>query len=164
MKRWLWKAACLALVALGAGAHAQQPDMNAPTLVVLYDRILAMNDGSEVAQAVAIRDRKVLAVGDNAAIRSMAGTTTCTVDLGGKTVVAELIDTYTHFKAAGLADCVVNMSRAKTVAEATLTEATLAEALEAIKQSAAKKKPSDWIVAGARHPPSQLAEKRYVRA
>ena len=63
-----------------------------------------------------------------------------------------MIDTHAHFKAAGLADYVVNMSRAKTVAEA----------LEAIKQFAAKKKPGEWIVGGAWHPPSQLAEKRYL--
>jgi predicted amidohydrolase YtcJ len=63
-----------------------------------------------------------------------------------------LIDTHAHFKAAGLADYVVNMSRAKTVAEA----------LEAIKAFAARKKPGEWIVGGAWHPPSQLAEKRYL--
>src|SRR6202012_6167134 len=101
---------------------------------------------------VAIRDGKVLAVGDNAAIRSMAGTTTRTTDLGGKTVVPGLIDTHAHFKAAGLAEYVVNMSRAKTVAEA----------LDAIKAFAAKKKPGEWIIGGAWHPPSQLAEKRYL--
>jgi predicted amidohydrolase YtcJ len=151
MLRWLWKA-CFALLVLGTAAHAQQPDVNAPTLVLLNGKILTMNDQSQVAQAAAIRDGKILAVGDNAAIRSMAGTTTRTIDLGGKTVVPGLIDTHAHFKAAGLADYVVNMSRAKTVAEA----------LEAIKQFAAKKKPGEWIIGGAWHPPSQLAEKRYL--
>jgi predicted amidohydrolase YtcJ len=151
MLRWLWKA-CFALFVLGTAAHAQQPDVNAPTLVLLNGKILTMNDQSQVVQAVAIRDGKILAVGDNAAIRSMAGTTTRTIDLGGKTVVPGLIDTHAHFKAAGLADYVVNMSRAKTVAEA----------LEAIKQFAAKKKPGEWIIGGAWHPPSQLAEKRYL--
>ena len=38
----------------------------------------------------------------------------------------------------------MNMSRAKTVAEA----------LEAIKTFAAKKKPGEWIIGGAWHPPS----------
>jgi predicted amidohydrolase YtcJ len=147
----LWKAS-LALFILGAAAHAQQPDLNAPTLVLLNGKILTMNDQSQTAQAVAIRDGRIMAVGDTTAIRSMAGTRTRTIDLGGKTVVPGLIDTHAHFKAAGLADYVVNMSRAKTVAEA----------LEAIKQFAAKKKPGEWIIGGAWHPPSQLAEKRYL--
>src|ERR1700753_434432 len=151
MLRWLWKA-CFALFVLGTAAHAQQPDVNAPTFVLLNGKILTMNDQSQVVQAVAIRDGKILAVGDNASIRSMAGTRTRTVDLDGKTVVPGLIDTHAHFKAAGLADYVVNMSRAKTVAEA----------LEAIRQFAAKKKPGEWIIGGAWHPPSQLAEKRYL--
>jgi predicted amidohydrolase YtcJ len=151
MPRWLWKA-CFALFVLGTAAYAQQPDANAPTLVLLNGKILTMNDQSLVVQAVAIRDGKILAVGDDATIRSMAGTATRTIDLGGKTVVPGLIDTHAHFKAAGLADYVVNMSRAKTIAEA----------LEAIKQFAAKKKPGEWIIGGAWHPPSQLAEKRYL--
>src|SRR6185437_13701105 len=95
---------------------------------------------------------KLLAIGDSTTIRSMSGSATRTIDLAGKTVVPGLIDTHAHFKAAGLADYVVNMSRAKTIAEA----------LEAIKQFAARKQPGDWIIGSAWHPPSQLAEKRYL--
>jgi predicted amidohydrolase YtcJ len=151
MSGWFWKAG-VALFALGMAAHAQQSDVNAPTLVLLNGKILTMNDQSQVVQAIAIRDGKILAVGDNAGIRAMAGTVTRAIDLAGKTVVPGLIDTHAHFKAAGMADYVVNMSRAKTVAEA----------LDAIKQFAAKKQPGDWIIGGAWHPPSQLAEKRYL--
>jgi predicted amidohydrolase YtcJ len=151
MSGWFWKAG-VALFALGMAAHAQQSDVNAPTLVLVNGKILTMNDQSQVVQAIAIRDGKILAVGDNAGIRAMAGTVTRAIDLAGKTVVPGLIDTHAHFKAAGMADYVVNMSRAKTVAEA----------LEAIKQFAAKKQPGDWIIGGAWHPPSQLAEKRYL--
>src|ERR1700761_5506698 len=151
MSGWLRKGG-LALFVLGAAAYAQQADMNAPTLVLVNGKILTMDGQSRTAEAVAIRDGKFLAIGDSPTIRSMAGNGTRTIDLAGKTVVPGLIDTHAHFKAAGLADYVVNMSRAKTVAEA----------LEAIKQFAAKKKPGEWIIGGAWHPPSQLAEKRYL--
>ena len=40
-------------------------DLNAPTLVLLNGKILTMNDQSQVVQAVAIRDGKILAAGDN---------------------------------------------------------------------------------------------------
>jgi len=142
----------LALLVGDAAANAQQTDLNAPTLVLLNGKILTMDGQSRIVEAVAIRDGKFLAVGDSATIRSMAASGTRAIDLAGNTVVPGLIDTHAHFKAAGMSDYVVNMSRARTVADA----------LEAIRQFAAKRKPGDWIIGSAWHPPSQLAEKRYL--
>jgi predicted amidohydrolase YtcJ len=134
-------------------AAAQQVDLNAPELVLINGKILTMDGRSTVAEALAIRDGKILATGSSASIKSLAGaTTTRVLDLGGKTVVPGLIDTHAHFKAAGLSEYVVNMSRAKNVVEA----------LDAIRAFAASKKPGEWIVGSAWHPPSQLAEKRYL--
>jgi len=146
------------LVILGFGlclaspTHAQQADSSSPDLVLINGKILTMDDKSSVVEAVAILDGKLLATGSNARVKSMAGTRTRVLDLAGKTVVPGLIDTHAHFKAAGLSEYVVTMGRAKTVAEA----------LDAIKTFTAKKKPGEWIVGGAWHPPSQLAEKRYL--
>ena len=146
------------LVLLGFGlclaspTYAQQADLGSPDLVLINGKILTMDDKSSVVEAVAILDGKLLATGSNARVKSMAGTRTRVLDLAGKTVVPGLIDTHAHFKAAGLSEYVVTMGRAKTVAEA----------LDAIKTFTAKKKPGEWIVGGAWHPPSQLAEKRYL--
>ena len=148
----------LAVVATGiwfagaAGAVAQQADFNVPDLVLINAKILTLDEQSSVVEAVAVRDGKILATGTSASIKSLAGARTRVLDVSGKTVIPGLIDTHAHFKAAGLADYVVNMSRAKTVAEA----------LGAIKAFAARRKPGEWIVGGAWHPPSQLAEKRYL--
>ena len=149
-----------ALAVVGAGmwfagaapAAAQQGDFNAPDLVLINGKVLTLDERSTVTEAVAVRDGKILATGSSASIKPLAGARTRVLDLSGKTVIPGLIDTHAHFKAAGLAEYVVNMSRAKTVAEA----------LEAIKAFAAKKQPGEWIVGGAWHPPSQLAEKRYL--
>lgn len=146
------------LVLLGFGlclaspTYAQQADLGSPDLVLINGKILTMDDKSSVVEAVAILDGKLLATGSNARVKSMAGTRTRVLDLAGKTVVPGLIDTHAHFKAAGLSEYVVTMGRAKTVAEA----------LDAIKTFTAKMKPGEWIVGGAWHPPSQLAEKRYL--
>ncbi|MHB0769041.1 amidohydrolase [Bradyrhizobium sp. 5.13L] len=148
----------LTLLILGVGiagashAIAQQVELSPPELVMINGKVLTMDPGSSVVEAVAVRDGKVLASGSTAAIKALAGARTRIIDLAGKTVVPGMIDTHAHFKAAGLSDYVVNMGRAKTVAEA----------LEAIKAFAAKKKPGEWIVGGAWHPPSQLVEKRYL--
>src|SRR5882672_943377 len=149
-----------ALSVLGVGVYlagatyaaAQQTDLNSPDLVLINGKILTMDASSSIAEAIAVRDGKILAVGSSASIKALIGTQTRVFDVTGKTVVPGLIDTHAHFKAAGMADYVVNMSRAKTVAEA----------LDAIKAFAAKKKPGEWIVGGPWHPPSQLAEKRYL--
>jgi predicted amidohydrolase YtcJ len=140
------------LVGAACAAAQQQADQNSPDLVLINGKVLTMDAGSSVAEAIAIRDGKILAVGSGASIETLIGTQTRVFDVAGKTVVPGLIDTHAHFKAAGMADYVVNMSRAKTVAEA----------LDAIKAFAAKKKPGEWIVGGPWHPPSQLAEKRYL--
>src|SRR5947208_8948016 len=146
------------LALLGAGlclastTYAQQPDLSSPDLVLINGKVLTMDDRSSVVEALAVLDGKILATGTNASVKSIIGTRTSVIDLAGKTVVPGLIDTHAHFKAAGLSDYVVSMNRAKTVAEA----------LDAIKTFAAKKNPGEWIVGGAWHPPSQLAEKRYL--
>jgi len=138
--------------ALSEHAAAQQADLNSPDLVLVGGRILTMDSRSSVAEALAVRDGKILAVGSDAAVRPMAGPQTRVIDLAGKTVVPGLIDTHAHFGAAGLGDYVVNLGPAKSVAGA----------LELLKAFVARKKPGEWIITGGWHPPSQLAEKRYL--
>ena len=138
--------------ALSEHAAAQQADLNSPDLVLVGGRILTMDSRSSVAEALAVRDGRILAVGSDAAVRPMAGPQTRIIDLAGKTVVPGLIDTHAHFGAAGLGDYVVNLGPAKSVAGA----------LELLKAFVARKKPGEWIITGGWHPPSQLAEKRYL--
>ena len=135
-----------------ANAEAQQPELNAPDLVLVNGKVLTLDDRSTVTEAVAVADGKIIATGTSASIKALADARTRVLDVSGKTVIPGLIDTHAHFKAAGLGDYVVSLGRAKTVADA----------LEAIKSFATKKKPGEWIVGGAWHPPSQLAEKRYL--
>jgi predicted amidohydrolase YtcJ len=151
-----WAGALVIGIMLGSaaapGAYAQHADATAPDLLLVGGKILTMDAAATVAEALAVRDGRILAVGTDAALRPLAGPKTRIIDLAGRSVVPGLIDTHAHFKAAGLADYVVNLSRAKTVAEA----------LDAVRVFAASKKPGEWIIGGAWHPPSQLAEKRYL--
>ena len=150
-------AKCLIAGAIAIGASvlpavAQQSDPNAPQVVLTGGKILTLDGQSTIAQALAIRDGKILAVGSDAAIKPLAGLQTRVIDLAGKSVVPGLIDTHAHFKAAGLGDYVVNLGGAKDVAGA----------LDLIRAFVAKKQPGAWITTGGWHPPSQLAEKRYL--
>jgi predicted amidohydrolase YtcJ len=150
-------AKCLIAGAIAIGASvlpavAQQSNPNAPQVVLTGGKILTLDGQSTIAQALAIRDGKILAVGSDAAIKPLAGPQTRVIDLAGKSVVPGLIDTHAHFKAAGLGDYVVNLGGAKDVAGA----------LDLIRAFVAKKQPGAWITTGGWHPPSQLAEKRYL--
>ena len=126
--------------------------LRSPELVLINGKVLTMDGQSSVVEALAVLDGKILATGSNASIKSIIIPRTRVLDVAGKTVVPGLIETHAHFKAAGLSEYVVIMNRAKTVVEA----------LDAIKAFAAKKKPGEWIVGSGWHPPSQLAEKRYL--
>jgi predicted amidohydrolase YtcJ len=144
--------AALAIVLNAGCGVVPQASAPAPDTILHGGKVVTLDQRSSVAQAVAVRDGRFLAVGGDAEVRKLAGPATRMIDLGGRTVIPGLNDTHTHFRAAGLALYTVNLRSAKTVDEA----------LAAIRAFTAKKKPGEWIVGGAWHPPSQLAEKRYL--
>jgi predicted amidohydrolase YtcJ len=82
----------VAVLAASAGAAAQAPD------AVLHNgRILTVDERFGVAEAVAIRGERIVAVGAAADLLMMKGESTKLVDLGGKTVIPGLIDNHAHF-------------------------------------------------------------------
>jgi len=89
----------LTIIALGltGRAAAQTPGIPAellayPTLVLLNGQVLTVDPQFTVAEAVAVRDGRILAVGSTAAIRRLAGPQTRVVDLAGRSVVPGFID------------------------------------------------------------------------
>ncbi len=114
----LLTAGFVASSAMAQSALAQQPDANAPQLVLTGGKILTMDGRATVAEALAVRDGKILAVGGDATIKPMAGPQTRIIELAGTTVVPGLIDTHAHFKAAGLGDYVVNLGASQNIAGA----------------------------------------------
>lgn len=76
-----------------APADTPPPELLAyPNLVLLNGRILTVDSAFTVAEAVAVRDGRVLAVGSNAEIKRLIGPATRAIDLGGKSVVPGFID------------------------------------------------------------------------
>src|SRR5665213_3048997 len=88
------------IVFLGANVAllAQQP---APDLIFSNGKIITVDERFTIAQSVAIRAERIVAVGSNQEIARLAGPNTRTIDLKGKSVIPGLIDNHLHLLRAG---------------------------------------------------------------
>ena len=126
-------------------AHAQKAD-----LIVTNAKIVTLDATSGIAQALAVREGRIVAVGNNDAMEALVGPATRRVDVGGRTVIPGLIDSHIHAVRAGLTYATeVNWIGAKTIAEA----------MERLRQ-AVKARPSSWIIVAGGWSELQFAEKR----
>ena len=88
------------------------------TLVLTNGRIYTVNPHQPTATAVAIRDGKILAVGDDQAMRALLGKNGEWVDLGGRCVTPGLVDAHVHFQGYALSLQRVNLAGTATLDEA----------------------------------------------
>lgn len=89
------------VLALGGCVGAGEPVHEKADLIYRNATILTMNSDQPVAQAVAIRDGRILAVGSSAQVDRHAGAATRIVDLEGRTMIPGLYDAHSHFTFAG---------------------------------------------------------------
>src|SRR3954447_18934053 len=130
---------------LATSALAQPAD-----LVLRGGRVITVDKDWRVAQAVAIRDGRFLAVGDDPAIAPHIGPNTQVIELAGKTVVPGLIDTHLHQLFAALNGPAVQLLGAKSVADVQA----------AIGERAARTEPGKWVIASSGWHESILEEGR----
>jgi predicted amidohydrolase YtcJ len=79
-----------------ASARANVQQHPIPDAIFVNGHILTLDDSSNVVQAVAVQDGKILATGDDADIRTLADESTKVIDLGGKTVMPGMVDSHSH--------------------------------------------------------------------
>jgi predicted amidohydrolase YtcJ len=86
-------AATVTVLARPAAAQPVPSELIAyPDLVLFNGQVLTVDRQFTIAEAVAVRDGRVLAVGSNTDIRRLAGPSTRTIDLAGRSVVPGFID------------------------------------------------------------------------
>lgn len=84
-------------VLVASGCRAAPP-AEAADVIYTGGHIVTVNPTQPAAGAVAVKDGRILAVGDRQVIeREHRGPDTATVDLGGKTLVPGFIDPHSHF-------------------------------------------------------------------
>jgi predicted amidohydrolase YtcJ len=64
--------------------------------------VLTMNDAAMRAEAVAVRDGRIVAVGTTADVMKLRGAATTVTDLGGRTMVPGFVDAHGHIFLGGL--------------------------------------------------------------
>ena len=90
--------ACLFLVLPGTAAAQWYPE---PDLVLTGAEVRTVDSEDSLAEALAIKDGRIVAAGSAAEVAALAGPGTRTVDLTGKTVIPGIQDSHIHFLSLG---------------------------------------------------------------
>lgn len=118
----------LLLCLLIAACFSQTAD-----LVVRGGRVYTVNPAQPTASAIAVKDGRILAVGD--ALQQYIGPATKVIELQGATVIPGLIDSHAHLSGLGEGLEILDLREANSIEDV----------LEQVRQAAAKAKPGEWI-------------------
>ena len=99
--RTLFSISVRATVFLATISSAAAQD-SAPEAVFVNGKVVTVDPRFTIAEAFAVRDGRIAAVGRNAEIRARARTGTTVHDLGGRMVLPGLIDSHVHAPAASM--------------------------------------------------------------
>lgn len=144
----------LILPFLSAPIGAQTPRL-AADLIIFNGKIITNNQAFAVAEALAVKDEQIVAVGKSVDILKTAGTQTRRLNLRGQTVIPGLIDTHTH---------ALNWSRSVVRGEVDLSYPRMSkieDVVRAVAERVERLKPGEWVV-GTSWDDAKLAERRYV--
>jgi predicted amidohydrolase YtcJ len=149
------------MVALGFSAtvsaqHVQDTMAQIADTILIHGKVYTVNSKQSWAQAVAIRDEKIVAVGDDAEIEKLRGPQTKVIDAGGKLVLPGFVDCHIHFLEGSISLGQANLEGAKNPAD-----------IQHILREYAQKPPGDgWILGGgwnyAMFGEQNLPDKKYL--
>ena len=108
-------------------------------LILVSSKIWTGNPANPEAEALAVKDGRIVAVGRNAEISKLKGPKTIVLEGKGRRVVPGLIDCHTHMSMGGLDLLAMDLRKTKDPAEFTSTVAEYAK----------KQAPGIWLTDGA---------------
>jgi len=105
-------------------------------LILTGGTVKILDPASTVAEAIAVRGQRIMAVGTAAEIAALAGPKTETIDVGGGVVIPGFNDAHAHMDREGLKSMRLSLAGARSIAEITAR----------IADAAGRASPGQWIV------------------
>lgn len=126
----------LALSAGFAATAVRADEGAAADVIFLGGPVLTMDDRAPVAQGVAVRGERILAVGSAETVRAHAGPRTQVIDLAGRTLLPGFIDPHVHTVFAQLDDW-LDVTPMRT--------SSIDQVLAALRGAVARTQAGEWV-------------------
>ena len=120
----------------GASVYAQQPSF--ADLVIVHGHVWTVDPENSRAEAVAVHNGRIVAVGSDREIAKWIGPATKTIDAQGKSVLPGFIDAHVHFSSGGGEISSVHLREANTPQEFA----------RRIGEQAKKLRKGEWMLGG----------------
>lgn len=133
--------AALPILLLALTVAAAAADRKPADLVLLGGKIVTVDDRRPLAEALAIRADRIVAVGQSADVRPLIGERTRVIDLKGMLAVPGFIDSHGHFLGLGRSKMVLDLTKAPN----------FDQIVRLVEEAAKKAPPGSWIVGRGWH-------------
>jgi predicted amidohydrolase YtcJ len=124
------------LMSLTSLARSADEPQGPADLIVHHAKVITVDEKFRIAQAVAVKDGHILAVGDNEPILKLKGPNTRLIDADGRAVLPGLYDSHVHPLSAALSE----------LRQPVPVLNSLKDVFAHIKKQAPKTPEGDWIV------------------
>jgi predicted amidohydrolase YtcJ len=90
------------VIVISAFVASAQAQDGVADVILVNAKVFTASDSHPHAEAVAIKGERILAVGTNQKIKSLAGPKTKRIDASGRLVIPGIMDTHNHYSGVGL--------------------------------------------------------------
>jgi len=137
---------------VAAGLNRSLSAQRTADLLLINGKIITVDVHDTVAEAIAIREGKILATGTTAEMRKLAAANARIIDLHGRTATPGLIDTHCHFdETRGI--YAIELSDVRSIPEVQ----------QRVRAKVSTLKPGEWVQ-GYGWDEGKLVERRYITA